>query len=123
MGRHVVSYHNLGQPLEYIYPPEGVVVVPQPMVGFSKAPHPNAAKLFIDFFRSEQGQLILYESNPLHSGREGLPHIKDATLDTLLRKAVPLIGEFSAIPMDFKKITSEDIAKATEEWISVFRKK
>lgn len=120
MGRHVVKYHKLGQRLEIAYPSEGIPILPCIAAILKKAPHTNAAKLFIDFYRSEEGQMILYEFNPQHSGRAGLSHVKDAELDKVIRLAVPPLEEISTIPIDWRTVTSEDIEKARKEWISVF---
>jgi iron(III) transport system substrate-binding protein len=38
-----------GNPLELIYPTDGTVVVPSPSSIQKKAPHPNAARLFMEF--------------------------------------------------------------------------
>ena len=39
-----------------VYPAEGMPVAPAPIAIFKNAPHPNAAKLFVDFVLSRGGQ-------------------------------------------------------------------
>lgn len=47
-----------GAPIDWV-PLEPVAVQVNPMMLAAKAPHPNAAKLFIDFLLSEEGQKML----------------------------------------------------------------
>jgi len=61
-----MSYANAakmaGEPLEVIYPEDGVFVVPAPSAVLAKAKHPNAAKLLAEFLVSEEGQQVFPES-------------------------------------------------------------
>jgi iron(III) transport system substrate-binding protein len=49
---------SLGHPMDWV-PLEPVPVQVNPMMLAAKAPHPNAAKLFIDFLLSREGQKML----------------------------------------------------------------
>ena len=49
---------SLGHPMDWV-PLEPVPAQVNPMMLAAKAPHPNAAKLFIDFLLSKQGQKML----------------------------------------------------------------
>jgi iron(III) transport system substrate-binding protein len=40
---------NQGQPINLIYPADGAVLVIQPSAILKNAPHPNAAKLLMEF--------------------------------------------------------------------------
>jgi iron(III) transport system substrate-binding protein len=42
-----------------IYPAEGMPIALAPIAVFHNAPHPNAAKLFVDFVLSHDGQMLL----------------------------------------------------------------
>jgi iron(III) transport system substrate-binding protein len=42
-----------------VYPTEGMPIAAVPIAIFKKAPHPNAAKLFVDFALSMEGQKLL----------------------------------------------------------------
>lgn len=59
----------LGDPLDFNYPEEGVVTIISPIAILKKAPHPNAAKLFMNFLNSEEyGKIVAkYYEQPLHS--------------------------------------------------------
>ncbi|HXA21506.1 MAG TPA: extracellular solute-binding protein [Acetobacteraceae bacterium] len=45
-----------GAPVVFVYPPDGVVAAPQPWGIVKEAPHPEAARLFMDWFLSVPGQ-------------------------------------------------------------------
>ncbi|MGZ3411507.1 MAG: ABC transporter substrate-binding protein [Rhizomicrobium sp.] len=47
-----------GLPVKAAFPQEGVVYLPYASSILTKAPHPNAARLFIDFMLSDEGQAI-----------------------------------------------------------------
>jgi iron(III) transport system substrate-binding protein len=48
-----------GDPIEIVFPEEGLPFVSSPNAILAKAPHPNAAKVFIDFLFDKDGQQIL----------------------------------------------------------------
>ena len=58
-----------GNPVEIVYPKEGVPLVVSPAAIASFAPHPNAAKLFTDFTFSREVQQVLADSEGLYRGR------------------------------------------------------
>jgi iron(III) transport system substrate-binding protein len=45
-----------GAPIAYVYPPDGLVAVPESWGAVKEAPHPEAAKLFLDWFLGVPGQ-------------------------------------------------------------------
>jgi iron(III) transport system substrate-binding protein len=47
-----------GAPLEIVFPPEGIPVVPYASGIPKSAQHPNAARLFLDYMLSEEGQIF-----------------------------------------------------------------
>jgi iron(III) transport system substrate-binding protein len=60
-------------PVQLIYPTEGVVLLPFAPTILKSAPHPNAAKLFIDFVRSAHGaQTVMDSGSLLFFGRPGV---------------------------------------------------
>jgi iron(III) transport system substrate-binding protein len=62
-----------GNPVEMVYPKEGVplIVSPSAITGF--APHPNAARLFTDFIFTKEVQQLLADSEGLYTGH---PEVK-----------------------------------------------
>jgi iron(III) transport system substrate-binding protein len=57
-----------------VYPEEGMPIAIAPVAIFKDAPHPNAARLFIDYVLSEEGQrLLAIDIFGLYSMRIGMP--------------------------------------------------
>ena len=65
-----------GNPVEIVYPKEGVPLVVSPTAIMSFAPHPNAAKLFTDFTFSREIQQVMADSEGLYTGH---PEVKYPT--------------------------------------------
>src|SRR6184192_33738 len=57
-----------GNPVEIVYPKEGVPLVVSPTAIAAWAPHPNAAKLFTDFTFSRELQQVLADTEGLYTG-------------------------------------------------------
>lgn len=54
-----------GSPIEFVYPDEGVSVVTEPVAILKDAAHPEAARRFVDFVLSRQGQELVSEQGYL----------------------------------------------------------
>ena len=81
----VTQRKQAGEPIEVIYPEQGAPLLVSPIGIVSNAPHPNAAKLLMDFLMSQpaQQQLIdkggLYAAHPsttLRSDQKPLTQLK-----------------------------------------------
>ncbi|HEU4438757.1 MAG TPA: extracellular solute-binding protein [Methylomirabilota bacterium] len=66
-----------GNPVEIVYPKEGVPLVVSPSAITAFAPHPNAAKLFTDFIFSRDVQQVLAETEGLYSGHPQVTYPSD----------------------------------------------
>jgi iron(III) transport system substrate-binding protein len=66
-----------GNPVEIVYPKEGVPLVVSPSAITSFAPHPNAAKLFTDFIFSRELQQVLADSEGLYTGHPDVKYPAD----------------------------------------------
>ena len=62
-----------GNPIEIVYPKEGVPLVVSPTAITSFAPHPNAARLFTDFTFTREVQQVMADSEGLYTGH---PEVK-----------------------------------------------
>jgi len=100
--------------LDVSYPKEGVVLLGAFGGILAKAPHPNAAKLWTDFFYSKEGQSVLVKYEGVISGRN------DISVGPEVRKYVPALSDLKLIPVDWDKITKEDREKARAEFRSIF---
>ena len=105
--------NSRGAKLKYMDPKEGIVLLSQSTFILEGAPHPNAARLWIDFVLSEEGQKILALKEYTISGRGGFKSPTDL---------VPTLESLKIIPFDWTKATEADMQKARDEWSSVFRK-
>jgi iron(III) transport system substrate-binding protein len=62
-----------GNPVEIVYPKEGVPLIVSPTAIMSFAPHPNASRLFTDFTFSREIQQVMADSEGLYTGH---PEVK-----------------------------------------------
>ena len=65
-----------GAPVECAYPRSGVPANTRPVAIPKNAPHPNAAKLFVNWRLSEEGQKVMQEGFGMRSVRRGMPPVK-----------------------------------------------
>src|SRR6267378_6101830 len=78
-----------GNPLEIVYPKEGVPLVVSPTAITSFAPHPSAARLFTDFTFTREVQQVMADSEGLYTGHPDVtypadkPQLKDLKLLTV----------------------------------------
>jgi iron(III) transport system substrate-binding protein len=66
-----------GNPIEIVYPTEGVSLVVSPTAIASFAPHPNAAKLFTDFTFTRELQQVMADSEGLYTGHPDVKYPAD----------------------------------------------
>ena len=89
-----------GNPVEIVYPKEGVPLVVSPSAITSFAPHPNAAKLFTDFIFSRDTQQVLADTEGLYSGHPQVTYPADK----------PRMSDLKLLPVD-----AEELEKRNEE--------
>jgi len=89
-----------GNPLEIVYPKEGVPLVVSPSAITIFAPHPNAAKLFTDFTFTREVQQALADSEGLYTGHPDVKYPADK----------PKLGDLKLLPTD-----AEELEKRSEE--------
>ena len=65
-----LQFKAKGAPIAFVIPPEGMVVTPSLYGVVNEAPHPEAAKLFLDWLTSVPGQTALVKVSSLHSLRD-----------------------------------------------------
>jgi iron(III) transport system substrate-binding protein len=89
-----------GNPVEIVFPKEGVPLVVSPSAITSFAPHPNAARLFTDFIFSRDLQQVLAESEGLYTGHPDVKYPPDR----------PKLSELNLLRVD-----PEELEKRNEE--------
>lgn len=115
-GRTVFTAVTEGFEVKVSYPKEGVVVLALPFILLTKAPNPNAAKLFIDYVHSVEGQKILAEAGYI-IGR------KDVPISPKVLEYVPRISEMNVIPVDWKSISEKEMEAARKEFVEIFERR
>ena len=80
-----------GESIEVIVPNSGTVIAPRPMMILQSTPHPDAAKAFIDYVLSDEGQSLVADTwmMPARADVEGLrPGINDLNIIDIDENAV-----------------------------------
>jgi iron(III) transport system substrate-binding protein len=109
---HAYLFNKKGANLKYLMPSEGIVLLPQASFILKQAAHPAAAKLWVDFMLSEQGQEILVKDEALISGREGFKSPNP--------EYPPAIDELHLIKVDWANVSIKDLQSARAEWDNIF---
>ena len=78
-----------GAPVEFVYPPEGLIATPQPYGLVKEAPHPEAARLFLDWFLGVPGQTAAVSALYYHSPRPDVPPPPDGEPVTKFKLLFP----------------------------------
>jgi iron(III) transport system substrate-binding protein len=97
------------------FPKEGLLLLGQPYGILAKAPHPNAARLFVDFMFSEKGNRLFIDLEGVIAIRDGMK------APDKIRKYSPPISEINAIPLDWKNLDSQTLNQFQEEFKEIFR--
>lgn len=66
-----------GNPIKIVYPKEGVPLVVSPVAIAKEAPHPNAAKLFMEFIFAKESQQLLADKEGLYTGHPEVTYPAD----------------------------------------------
>jgi iron(III) transport system substrate-binding protein len=89
-----------GNPIEIVYPKEGVPLVVSPTAITAFAPHPNAARLFTDFTFTREVQQVMADSEGLYTGHPEVKYPADK----------PKLGDLKLLT-----VTPEELEKRNEE--------
>jgi iron(III) transport system substrate-binding protein len=95
MNNHYGSIVSKGAPVDFILPTSGTVKLNFGIALTEGAPHPNAAKLFIDFMMSDAQQMI--QANNEYSLRQ----------DVKPPNGMPPLQSLKALPLDIGKALAE----------------
>lgn len=112
MPTRAFQFNHRGGKLKFMLPKEGVVLLPQAMFILKAAQHPAAAKLWVDFVLSQEGQSILVSHEALISGRDGFK--------SPIPDYAPPIESLHVIPVDWASVTTDDLKKIKAEWSETF---
>ena len=118
MGSNLKAYvaATEGGEIKVCYPREGIVLLSNPFPILSKAPHPNAAKLFVDYLSSREAQILMVEKSSYFTARDDVP------IPPKVFEFTPSLSKINVIPMDWKAITKEDVENGRREFWEIFGK-
>jgi iron(III) transport system substrate-binding protein len=92
-----------GNPVEIVYPREGVPLVVSPTAITTFAPHPNAARLFTDFSFTREVQQVLADTEGLYTGHPEVKYPADKPKLGELKLLVPDPDELEKRSEEIKK--------------------
>ncbi len=87
-----------GNPIEVVYPKEGVPLVVSPTAITTFAPHPSAARLFTDFTFTREIQQVLADSEGLYTGHPEVKYPADK----------PKLSELKLLAVDPEELEKRD---------------
>lgn len=112
MPTRAFQVNRRGAKLNFMLPREGVVLLPQAMFILAAAPHPAAAKLWVDFMLSDVAQKIMVDNEAMMSGRSGFV--------SPLPEYAPAIESLNIVKIDWEKLSAADMETARAEWLAIF---
>lgn len=89
-----VKNKEKGAPIAFVFPPDGVIVGPTATGVVDRAPHPEAAKLFVDWLLSPAGQAVYTKATYYHSLRKDVAPPPGGVSMTETKVLVPDWNEF-----------------------------
>jgi iron(III) transport system substrate-binding protein len=98
-----------GAPLGFVYPASGTTLSAGKAFVAAKAPHPNAARVFLNWLMSEKGQIALQQYGGVSVTRNGIPPLS----------MVPATSQLPRVEGE-KILTPERQVKIVNEWRIVF---
>lgn len=105
--KHAAVLMERGVEVELVYPEEGVPLLPFAPIILEQAPHPNAARLFIDYIRSAEGaQVVMDAGTYMFFGRPGV--------ESPVPEMLPDWSDVNVVPMNWSD-------EGTEERLSEIR--
>lgn len=102
--------------LNAFYPDEGTTMLGHSYGIAAKAPHPNTARLFMDYLLSEEGQTQYVTLEGIISARDGLKVPPD------VGKYTPALSDIKSLALDWANIDSKAVEAARSEWAQIFKR-
>ncbi|MEY2340872.1 extracellular solute-binding protein [Acidithiobacillus sp. IBUN Pt1247-S3] len=95
VGHAAVAAKAQGNSVDLVYPQEGTIMIPRPILILKSAPDKKLAEEFVNFAMSPAGQKLVAKNN-LYPARQGVP----------AKPIMAKIGSFKVIPVDWKKLAA-----------------
>ena len=84
-----LQFKDKGAPIAFVNPAEGVIAAPSIMGMVDQAPHPEAAKLFMDWFTGVPGQQAYVDASALYSARTDVKPPAGGVPITAFKQLIP----------------------------------
>ena len=102
-GTHTEEFKKRGAPVDWI-PMEFVLTTVEPLAVGARAPHPNAARLFVDFLLSKEAQTIMRERSRIPSRPDVPPDPPELTRGlTLIPTDLSLADQSNQLAKEFRQ--------------------
>ena len=98
-----------GEPIKNIFPADGTVPTPWQTFLSASVKHPNAAKLFLEYFLSDEVQKYCAENWLLYPVIEGLPN----------PPGFPKLADIKLMPVDLERVEKEDESIKNKFWDNI----
>ena len=108
--KYAQSLEAAGVDVGWLWPKEGQVMVPFALAIFANPPHPNTAKLFVDYVRSARGAETMARTGAMLVYAR--PNVKIPEKE---KKFWPA-GEMTVIPFDYTKELTTEAVRAYNTW-------
>lgn len=98
-----------GNPLKIVYPKEGIPLVVSPVAVAKDSPHPNAAKLFMDFIFTREALQQMANLEGLYTGHPDVTYPKDK----------PKLNELNLLSVDAEQLEEKN-AEIKKRFVEFF---
>jgi len=98
-----------GSPVDYVWPAEGAILIPSPVAIFNTSQNPDAARVFVNYVLSKDGQKTLVELGSFIPVRADV----DPPPDT------PGMTEIKSIPVDWVSI-KENTEELKDKFVAIY---
>ncbi len=99
VGHTAVVAKEQGDSIAQVFPKEGTLMIPRPILILKSAPHKKLAEEFVNFTMSPAGQKLVAQNN-LYPALQGIP----------AKPIMAKLGSFPVIPVHWKKLAANQPA-------------
>ncbi len=98
-----------GSPIDYVWPEEGAVFIPSPIAIFKNSRNPEAAKIFVNYVLSQEGQATMVN----------LGNFCPVRTDVAPPAATPTFGKIKKLPTNWRTV-KEKRQDTKDRWSALF---
>lgn len=98
-----------GSPIDYVWPEEGAIFIPSPVAIMKSSKNPEAAKVFVNYILSKEGQETLVK----------LGNFIPVRPDVAPPAGAPALDEINKLPTDWKAV-QENRQDTKDKWADIF---